>query len=216
MARVLAYEVDGELLPVSVEVRMKNGPCAHDEEPPDQSTGIEWERQGCNCWPGDDDASERQETYWPNPDAVPAGGLPVRLLKNLRVTDFVTSYRQGVQTLAEHGALNSPNKAVAEHLRAIADAAKRPAVGRGRPKADPYVHLTRLAALDAAYASGKTQANAARSLGISAPTLQATLAWARQQDPPLWAALGRGRAGRLTPHGRAVVARAQKQRGRQA
>lgn len=202
MARVLAYEVDGELWPVSVEVRLKAQPCGHDVEPAQQPSEIVWERSDvCDCWP--------VET--PGTENVPPGGLPVRLLKNLRMTEFVELHRKAVRNQEKYG-LDHPVEAVERHLRAVAEAAERPRGGRGRPPAERSLHLQRLATLDDAYQAGKTQTTAARGLGISVQALRASVTWARQQNPPLWAALGVGRAGRLTSLGRAEIA-ALKTRG---
>ncbi len=203
MARVQAYEVDGDLWPIAVEIRMKAHPCAHDVEPADQPPEIEWERADCDCWP---DAL-------PGVEAVPSGGLPIRLLKGLRIRDFLRSYREAVSNLAQYVGLEHPNPAVAQHLSAMHEAVQRPLKTRGRPPAPPTLHLRRLAALSRAYDHGQTQEKAARDLGISAATLRATLAWGRAQQPPIWAPLGPGRAGQLTPHGRALV-EAMDQQGR--
>ncbi len=197
MARVLACQVEGELVPVSVEVRMKARPCGHDEEPADQPEAIIWERSSCDCWP---------DSPWPTAEAVPPGGLPVRLLKNLRMGDFLGSWRQTMANAEQYGMTDHPVAGVAEHLQALAEGAKRGPSTRGRPKADPRLHLQRLEALEETRATGETRATVARRLGISPQTLSTSLRWAKEQDPPVWTSLGQGRAGHLTPHGRALIA----------
>ncbi len=206
MARVLAYEIDGELWPVSLEVRLKARPCGHDTEPPDQPHEIAWERSDfCDCWP---------EDVWADAEEVPSGGLPVRLLKNLRMREFVELHRQAVRNHEKYLGLEHPVEAVERHLSAVAEADKRPPVGRGRPQAERSLHLRRLAALHEAYQSGLTQERAARRLGISVQALRSTVTWARQQNPPLWTSPGTGRPGQLTASGRAEVGGFQAKQGR--
>lgn len=198
MALVLAYEVDGELWPVSVQVRLKASPCWHDVEPQEGGdSSIEWSRQPCDCWPASD---------WPAADSLPPGGLPVRLLKNVKIRDLITSYERAVANLAAAaGTLDHPRPEVARHFRAIADAAERPKSQRGRPRTALAVQLRRLELLDAAYRAGLTQRAAARRQHIGETALRATLKWARRQDPPLWTDPGQGRRGQLTTHGRSMI-----------
>ncbi len=196
MARLLAYEVAGELWPVSVEVRLKPGLCWHDAEPADQDPNIIWERRDCDCWP---------TTAWPGTERVPPGGLPVRLLKNLHTGQLFSGYAASIENLRRHGVGDHPHPAVTGHYRAMQAAAERPPKQRGRPKADPRTHLRRLDVLDAAYKNDQTQDAAARKLGIKPQTLRVSVEWARRQTPPLWTRSGRGRRGQLTPHGRALI-----------
>lgn len=198
MARALAYEVDGELWPVALEVRLKAAPCWHDEPPADLDPHITWERQDvCDCWPSQP---------WPGTDAVPAGGLPLRALRRLKLTELSANYRAAVTNRAHYTGTDHPRPEVAGHFRAILDGPERPPARRGRPRLDPARRLARLSALDSAYAAGKTQTAAARALGISPATLRTTLEWARRQTPPLWTRSGRGRPGRLTAAGRQLIA----------
>ena len=190
MARVLAYEVEGELWPVSMEVRLKAEPCAHDREPQSQDKDIEWERQDCHCWP---------PSSWPPVDALPPGGMPVRLLKNLHLGRLVGSYVSGADYMVDH-----PDNRAAEHFQAVVTASEKPKQ-RGRPRLDAQLHLRRLAELDAAYAVGLPQTAAARRLDIAPQTLRVSLEWGRRQDPPVWTRSGRGRPGRLTSHGHAAM-----------
>jgi len=197
MARVQAYEVAGELWPVTVEVRLKPTPCWHDVEPADQDPDIDWERSdSCDHWP---------DHLWPGVENVPAGGLPVRLLKNLRLGRLFGSYTEAVANLRRYVGTDHPDPRVTRHYRTITEAGQRPGKQRGRPRADPRLHLQRLAALDASYAGGLPQKAAARRLGIAPQTLRVSLEWARRQEPPVWTRSGRGRPGRLTPHGRALI-----------
>ena len=92
MVRANAYEVDGEVVPFSLEVRMKQGgPCFHDAPPADQDPHIVWERADhCDCWP----------SAWPGAQSMPPGGLPVRLLRHLRLSDLVARHERAVATRA--------------------------------------------------------------------------------------------------------------------
>ena len=196
MARLFAYELAGELWPVSIEVRLKPDPCWHDAKPADQDATIIWERRDCDCWPAG---------RWPGTERVPPGGLPVRLLRNLHTGRLLSGYAASVENLRRFDAADHPHPAIARHYRAMQAAVERPPTQRGRPRADPRIHLERLAALDAAYADDKTQGAAARGLGIKPQTLRVSLEWARGQNPPLWTRSGRGRRGQLTQHGRALI-----------
>jgi len=196
MARANAYEVDGEVVPFSLEIRMKQGPCFHDTPPADQDPRIEWERADhCDCWP----------PAWPGAQSMPPGGLPVRLLRQLRLSDLVARHEQAVATRARYVGTGHPRREVAAHLEAVLSRTSQPASGRGRPTLEPAVHLRRLAVLDDAYAKGETQHRAARRLGLSSAALRVSLEWARSQEPPLWTRSGRGRPGRLTPIGQALI-----------
>lgn len=198
MTRVTAYEVAGELWPVHVEVRLKPGPCWHDAEPASQDPSIVWERRDrCDCWP---------DEPCPGVEHVPSGGFPVRLLRNLHMNQLLDAHANAVANRkTRFDVAGHPRPEVARHYRAIETAAERPAKQRGRPKAEPRLHLERLAALDRAYATNRPQDAAARKLGIAPQTLRASLEWARRQEPPLWTRSGRGRRGQLTPHGRALI-----------
>ncbi len=203
MVRARAYEVDGELWPVSIEVRLKPAPCWHDEAPPGLESHIVWERSTiCDCWPA---------VPWPGADAVPPGGMPLRTLRQLKLTDLTALHQGAVRNRARYVGTDHPRQEVAEHFQAILSNADQPVTRRGRPSLDLALRLARLAELDRAYAEGKTQTAAARSLGISPATLRATLEWARRQHPPLWTRSGRGRAGQLTQRGRQMIALSREQ-----
>jgi len=206
MVRASAYEVDGELVPFSLEVRMKPGPCGHDERPADHDDEhIVWERADhCECWPAP----------WPGAQSMPPGGLPVRLLRHLRLSDLVARHERAVATRARSVGTGHPRREVAAHLEAVLSRTGQPASGRGRPTLKPAVHLSRLAVLDDGYAKGETQHWAARRLGLSSAALRVSLEWARSQEPPLWTRSGRGRPGRLTPAGQAVIGDLPPKRGR--
>lgn len=196
MVRASAYEVDGEVVPFSLEVRMKQDPCFHDAPPADQDPHIEWERADhCGCWP----------PAWPGAQSVPPGGLPVRLLRQLRLSDLVGRHEQAVATRAKDVGTGHPRREVTEHFEAVLSRTSRPASGRGRPSLEPAVHLSRLDVLDAAYAKGDTQTRAARRLRLSPAAMRVSLAWARSQEPPLWTSSGRGRRGQLTTAGRKAI-----------
>lgn len=196
MARASAYEIDGEVVPFSLEVRMKAAPCFHDAKPADHDPRIGW-RWGelCDCWP----------PAWPGAEAVPPGGLPVRLLRQLKLTDLVARHRTAVETLEQYVGTEHPRPEVVDHFRSVLTRTGQPPTGRGRPSLEPAEHLRRLAALDTAYADGQTQRSAARRLKLSAAALRVSLEWGRRQDPPLWTRSGRGRPGRLTSAGQAAV-----------
>ena len=199
MVRASAYEIDGEVVPFSLEIRMKQGPCDHDERPADyDDEHIVWERADhCDHWP----------PAWPGAQSVPPGGLPVRLLRQLRLSDLVRRHTSAVATVAAHVGLDHPVPEVAEHFHAVAARTSSPNDRRhGRPNLDADVHLSRLAALDGAYAKGDTQTRAAHRLGLSAAAMRVSLAWARSQEPPLWTSSGRGRRGQLTTAGRKAIA----------
>ncbi len=200
MVKMFGYMIEGAFSPVRVEVRMKP-PCACDQEPPDQPDEIVWERRDCDCWPDP----------WPGAEHVPPGGMPIRLLRNLRVGDFAASWNEALSNAEKYDALDHPVEAVAEHLRAMVEATKQPKGRRGRAPGDGTVHLRRLAELDRGFRAGQTRNAIARRLKISTGTFQTALAWAHKQTPAVWTSLGPGRPGHLTDHGRVLVAAVEQQ-----
>lgn len=219
MCRIDSVEVDGVLWPVGLEVRLKQRPCHHDEPPPgavtratigdairdatgdggDSGDFMLWERRECDCWP---------PAGYVDPAAVPAGGLPARLLRRVRFADVRRRYRRAaVFTAAAHG---TPRVATFEHLaRVKAAAADDDRNGRrgpkqgGRPPLPPELHLHRLSVLNAAYERGGKQETAARELGVSVATLRESLRWARARR--YWTAEGSARRGELTATGRQAI-----------
>ncbi len=204
--RVSGYAEGGHLWPYELEVRFLAEPCGHYEKPAshdETSGGIEWEAnpEACDCWP----------SKAPSMADLPNGGLSARMFRDIRLgladerlrvmagnVDAYDLWRK--DDLPGAADFNTEVRKTRERPRGAHFTERGP----GRPAVADDVHLMRLAALMDAYASGKTQAAAARKLRLSEPTLRVSIDWARREG--YWTAAQNGRRGEPTAAGLVTLA----------
>ena len=220
--RAWCYLLGDQAWPFRFEVRYKAGTHAHEVRGAGQwteaeylerimSTGVEPEGFVNPFWAGPSPCSADcwdllDET--PPLDQLPSGGLSVRLLRDVQLSEVARQWHAMAESVAAYPQLR-PRAGVpsADALNAALDDAlsastARPA-GPGRPSLPDREHLRRLAVLVDTYRAGKTQTAAARRLGITAGALRVSIAWARAHD--LWTPAANGRRGEPTPAGLAAI-----------